>query len=80
MKIITLTLAMLIPTAAMSEPIRQTFKDASGREIGRSTTDARGNTIYRDNMARTTGRSVTSGGFTTTFDAMGRQVGTIRSR
>jgi hypothetical protein len=75
--IITLTLALLTPTVAMSEPQRQTYRDASGREIGRSTTDARGKTIYRDSMARNTGRSVTSGGTTTIYDQMGRQTGTI---
>ena len=66
MKIIILILATLLPTLALAEPIRQTYRDANGREFGRSTTDARGNTVYRDNMARTTGRSVTSGG-TKTF-------------
>ena len=45
--------------------------------VGSATTDERGNTVYRDNMARTTGRSVTSGGTTIIYDQMGRQVGTI---
>jgi hypothetical protein len=76
MKIITLTLAMLIPTVALAEQ-RQTFKDANGREVGRSVSDAHGNTTFRDAMGRNTGRSVTSGGTTTTFDHMGRQTGTV---
>jgi hypothetical protein len=78
MKIITLTLAMLIPTVALAEQRQTTFRDASGREVGRSTTDARGNTTYRDAMGREVSRSVTSGGTTTTYDRMGRQVGTSR--
>ena len=78
--IITLTLALLTPTVAMSEPQRQTYRDASGREIGRSTTDARGNTTFRDSMSRNTGRSVTHGNTTITYDAMGRQMGTVTSK
>ena len=71
---------LLASTAATAEPQRQTFKDASGRTLGYSTTDARGNTIFRDSMARNTGRSVTSGGTTTFYDQMGRQVGTTKGR
>jgi len=78
MKIITLTLALLMPTVALAEQ-RQTFKDANGREVGRSVSDGR-NTVFRDAMGRTTGRSVISGGTTTVYDASGRQVGTIRGR
>ena len=78
MKIITLTLALLMPTVALAEQ-RQTFKDANGREVGRSISDGR-NTVFRDAMGRTTGRSVISGGTTTVYDASGRQVGTIRGR
>jgi hypothetical protein len=75
MKIITLTLALLMPTAALAEQ-RQTFKDANGREVGRSVSDGR-NTVFYDAMGRTAGRSVTSGGSNITYDNMGRQVGNI---
>ena len=64
----------------MAEPLRQTFKDANGRTLGRSTTDARGNTTFYGSMGRNTGRAVTNGSTTTTYDNMGRQTGTIRSR
>ena len=64
-----------MPTVALAEQ-RQTFKDANGREVGRSVSDGR-NTVFRDAMGRTTGRSVTSGGTTTVYDNMGRQVGNI---
>jgi hypothetical protein len=33
--------------------------------------------VFYDAMGRTTGRSVTSNGTTITYDAMGRQVGTV---
>ena len=68
---------MLANTAAMAEPQRQTFRDANGREVGRSVSDGRNATFY-DAMGRNTGRSVTSGGTTTVYDRMGRQTGTIR--
>jgi hypothetical protein len=71
---------MLLPTAAMAQQTRETFKDASGRTIGSATTDARGNTVYRDAMGRNTGRSGTSGGTTTFFDNMGRRIGTKESK
>jgi hypothetical protein len=70
MKIITLTLVLLVPTVALAE--QQTFKDANGREVGRSVSDGR-NTVFYDSMGRTTARSDTSGGTTTIYD----QVGTV---
>ena len=75
MKIIILTLALLMPTVALAEQ-RQTFKDANGRELGRSVSDGRNTTFY-DAMGRNTGRAVTSGGTTTFYDQMGRQTGNI---
>ena len=70
---------LLASTAAMAEPQRQTFKDANGREVGRSVSDGRNTTFY-DAMGRNTGRSVTHGNVTTVYDNMGRQTGTVRSR
>ena len=73
----TLAIALaLLPTVALAEPQRQTFKDANGRELGRSVSDGRNTTFY-DAMSRRTGRSVTSGGTTIVYDNMGRQVGNI---
>ena len=48
-----------------------------GRNVGRSTTDTRGNTTFYDAMGRNTGRSVTSGNTTTTYDNIGRRMGSI---
>jgi hypothetical protein len=70
--------ALLLPTAALAQTKSHTFRDASGRAIGRSVTDTKGNATYYDSMGRNTGRSVTSGGTTTVYDQMGRQTGTIR--
>lgn len=67
-RFIVALLALLASTAAMAEPQRQTFKDANGRTLGRSSTDARGNTTYYS-MGRNTGRSVTdSNGNTILYD------------
>jgi hypothetical protein len=57
----------------MAEPLRQTFKDANGREVGRSTSDTKGNTVFYDAMGRNTGRSVTNGNSTIVYDQMGRR-------
>jgi hypothetical protein len=47
---------LLASIVAMAEPQRQTFKDANGREVGRSVSDGRNTTFY-DAMGRNTGRS-----------------------
>ena len=75
---LAIVLALLLPTAALAEPQRQTYRDASGRELGRSVTDVKGNTTFYDAIGRNTDRSVTSGNITTIYDRMGRQTGTIR--
>ena len=75
---LAIVLALLLPTAAMAQVQNRTFRDANGREVGRSVTDTRGNTTFYDAMGRNTGRSVTNGGTTTVYDRMGRQIGTIR--
>ena len=56
-RFIVALLALLASDPAMAQ--HQTFRDANGRTLGRSTTDARGNTTYYDSMGRNTGRSVT---------------------
>jgi len=65
-------------SSAMAQTTSTNFRDTSGRTIGRSVTDTKGNTTFYDSMGRNTGRSVTSGGTTTVYDRMGRQTGTIR--
>ena len=75
MRFVVALILMLASTAAMAEPLRQTFKDANGRQVGRSVSDGRNTTFY-DAMGRNTGRSVTSGGTTIVYP--GRQTGTIR--
>jgi hypothetical protein len=69
-----------LPTAALAQQQHQTFRDANGRTLGRSSSDPKGNTIYYDNMGRNTGRSVTHGNRTTVYDQMGRQTGNITTK
>ena len=81
MKIITLTLALLWPATVLAEPQqRQAFRDANGRVTGWATSNGSGGTTFYDASARNTGRSVTNGNTTITYDAMGRQVGTVTSK
>ena len=69
MRFIVALLALLACDAVMAQ--HQTFRDANGRTLGRSTTDARGNTAYYNSMGRNTGRAVTdSNGNTTFYDEM----------
>ena len=76
-----LIVALLLMTdVAMAQVQNRTYRDAMGRNTGRSVTDSRGNVTYYDAMGRTTGRSTTNGNTTTVYDQMGRQTGTIRSR
>lgn len=59
--------------------VERTYRNEMGQEVGRSTTDSKGNTTFRDNMGRETGRSTTDANGTTTFrDNMGRTTGTVR--
>jgi len=74
---LAIVLALLLPTAALAQVQNRTFKDANGREVGRSVSDGRNTTFY-DAIGRNTGRSVASGNITTIYDRMGRQTGTIR--
>ena len=65
---------------AIAQTTQRTFEDASGRNVGRSVTDSRGNSTYYDSMGRNTGRSTSdSQGNRAVFDNMGRRTGTVRS-
>jgi len=67
---------MLLPTVALAEPQRQTFRDANGREVGRSVTNNMGTTYY-DAAGRNVGRSTTNNmGSTTYYNHLGQQTGT----
>jgi hypothetical protein len=57
---LVIALALLLPTVALAQQQHQTFKDADGREVGRSVSDGR-TTVFRDAMAaRSDGRSPTA--------------------
>ena len=79
-RIATAIALVIVSSAALAQQTGETFKDANGRTLGRSSIDTRGNTKFYDSFGRNTGRSVTRGGTTTTYDNMGRQTGTIRRR
>ena len=74
MRFIVALLALLASDAAMAQHQHQTFRDANGRTLGRSSTDSNGNTTYYDSF--NTGRSTTdSSGNTTFYDEMGHTTG-----
>jgi len=50
--VVAILLGLLVPTAAFAQQQHQTFRDANGRTLGRSSTDSRGNTTFYDAMGR----------------------------
>ena len=74
---IAIVLVGLAPTGTLAQVQNRTYRDAMGREVGRSVTDTKGHTTFYDNLGRNTGRATTRNGTTTTYDRMGRQTGTI---
>ena len=73
-------ISWIIEKPAHGQTINRTFQDSMGRNTGRSSTDARGNTTFYDSMGRNTGRSSTQNGVTTIYNERGQQTGTIRSK
>jgi YD repeat-containing protein len=67
-----LTLAMMIGAASAQQ---RTFYDASGKVVGRSSTNSSGTTTFYDSRGRDISRETTSGNRTTIYDARGRNVG-----
>ena len=78
MKYLVIGYTLLIVSMAHAQTTNRTFQDSMGRNVGRSSTDMRGNTTYYDAMGRNTGRSVNGNNGTTYYDNMGRL--TWRSR
>jgi hypothetical protein len=70
-----LTIVYWMVDQVHGQTINRTFQDSMGRNVGRSSTDTRGNTTFYDASGRNTGRSSTSGNTTTFYDNMGRQTG-----
>jgi YD repeat-containing protein len=74
-------LAALFMLAMAYRAHGQTFRDASGREIGTATRSSNGTTTFRDSSGRLTGTATTNGNGTTTFrDGSGRMTGTAERR
>ena len=45
-RIATAIALVLLPTTALAQQTRETFKDANGRAVGRSVSDGRNTTFY----------------------------------
>jgi hypothetical protein len=72
--LLTIVLALCISYASAQQ---QTFRDASGRNVG-TATHSGNQTTFRDASGRTTGTATTdSGGTTVVRDARGRTTGTF---
>jgi YD repeat-containing protein len=56
---------------------QQIFYDASGKIVGRASTDSQGSTTFYDAGGKVTGRSAKSGETTTLYDAAGRNIGRV---
>ena len=69
----------LFVNPAHSQTINRTYQDSMGRNVGRSSTDTRGNTTFYNERGQNTGRSSTQNGTTTIYNERGQQTGTIRS-
>jgi YD repeat-containing protein len=70
-----LALALLATEASAQS---KTFYDASGRVVGRSSTDSQGSTTVYDAGGKVVGRDAKSGNTTAIYDAGGRKVGETR--
>ena len=78
MNMIRLTIVLaLLPTVALAQT--RTYRDALGRETGRSVTSPNGTTYY-DAMGHNVGRSFNQNGITTIYDQIGRERGKITSK
>jgi hypothetical protein len=74
MKVILILFALTASASA------ETFRNPSGQIVGRTSTDARGNTTFYNPMGQQTGRAVPSAGGTTFYNTLGQQTGTARRR
>ena len=69
--IVALALAAL---AAEASAQQRTYYDATGRSIGRSTTDSQGTTTNYDARGKVISRETRTGNTTTIYDPAGRNV------
>jgi hypothetical protein len=70
---------ILILASISGAQTNSTIRDTSGRTIGRTVTDSKGNTTFYNSLGQNTGRSSTQHGITTIYNERGQQTGTIRS-
>jgi YD repeat-containing protein len=75
----TTILAALLTFAIATEASAQqrSYYDASGRSLGRSSTDSAGTVTNYDARGKVISRETTTGTTTTIYDARGRDVGRV---
>jgi YD repeat-containing protein len=74
-KVTIIVLLALAATTTQASAQSRTFYDASGKVVGRSSTDSSGTVRNYDASGRVVRRESTSGNQTTIYDASGRNVG-----
>ena len=78
-KILLALLTLALMTGAASAQQR-TFYDASGKIVGRASTDSQGTVTSYDARGKVISRESTSGNQATIYDAGGRNVGRLTNR
>jgi YD repeat-containing protein len=73
----TIIAALLAALATEASAQQRTFYDASGKVVGRSSTDSSGTVTNYDARGKVISRETTSGNQTTIYDASGRNVGRV---
>ncbi|KRR23185.1 hypothetical protein CQ14_33575 [Bradyrhizobium lablabi] len=78
----TKILFALTPAALATKVSAQqrTFYDATGKIVGRSSTDSQGTVTNYDSRGRAISRETTSSGTTTVYNASGRNVGRFTTK
>ena len=76
---VPMAILFILQGFVFAQTINRTYQDSMGRNVGRSSTDVRGNTTFYNERGQNTGRSSTQNGTTTIYNERGQQTGTIRS-
>ena len=70
----------IVPFSTAAQAQQRTHYDASGRVVGRSSTDSQGTVTNYDASGRVVSRESTSGNQTTIRDSTGRTVGRFTTK
>jgi hypothetical protein len=77
MKTVIVLILLTLSTQAMAWG--ETYRNANGQVVGRSTTTSTGTTFY-NSLGQQTGRAVTNSTGTTFYNALGQQTGTTKRK